>query len=414
MKNISIGLLPVFALLAAVSCNNNNQGDVCHSDGSLYEYRDIETRWSSFENINAEKGRGGIENHGAKGHPSDVVRAGESVTLLNVTGPGMIRRIWITINDRSPEMLRSLKIEMFWDDSNRPAVSAPFGDFFGVGLGKTTVFENDLFADPEGRSFNCFIPMPFKKSARVVITNESKKDLDMLFFDIDLIKMKKWDPEYLYFHCYWHRDTATTPGEDFQILPKVSGKGRFLGSNIGIMADPAYKDHWWGEGEIKMYLDGDAGLPTLVGTGTEDYIGSGWGQGVFCTRYTGCLIADPGNRQWAYFRYHIPDPVYFGKDIKVTIQQMGGNQRQLVLDLLKKGVPLIPVAIYKTSEIYPFYDPAKLVNLEDENLPEAWTNYFRSDDVSAAAYFYLDKPENDLPPLQSPAVRTVGLILKPL
>lgn len=410
MKKVRMSVLSCMIPVLMISCNNLSR-DSEYSGSNLCEYRDAETRWSSFENINAEKGRGGIENHGAKGHPCDRIRSGESVTLLNVTGPGMIRRIWITINDRSPVMLRSLKIEMFWDASNRPAVSAPFGDFFGVGLGKTTVFENDLFAAPEGRSFNCFIPMPFKNSARVVITNESNKDLDMIFFDIDLIKMKKWDPDYLYFHCYWHRDTATTPGIDFQILPKVSGKGRFLGSNIGVMADPVYEDHWWGEGEVKMYLDGDTDLPTLVGTGTEDYIGSGWGQGVFCTRYTGCLIADPVHKQWAFFRYHIPDPVYFSEDIKVVIQQMGGNQRQIVLDFLKRGVPLIPVAIYNAPEIHPFYDPANPVNLEDKNLPEAWTNYYRSDDVSAAAYFYLDRPGNDLPAIQSPEIRTAGLLV---
>lgn len=397
-------------LWAVVSCTSENHPGLTDlSRGNLFEYKDIETRWSSFENITAGKGSGGAENHGAKGHPCDVIRAGESVTLLDIAGPGMINRIWATINDRSPEMLRSLKIEMYWDQSEKPAVSAPFGDFFGVGLGRRTAFENDLFADPEGRSFNCFIQMPFKESARVVLTNESSKDLNMFFYDIDLIKFREWKDDYLYFHCYWHRDTATTPGKDFRILPRVTGKGRFLGSNIGINANPVYGNHWWGEGEVKMYVDGDTDLPTLVGTGTEDYIGTAWGQGEFCTRYTGCLVADGEKRQWAYFRYHIPDPIYFSSDFMVTIQQMGGNQKEQVLAYQQEGIPLIPVTIHEAPKMHHIYDPDRPVDLADENLPEAWTNYFRSDDVSATAYFYLDRPENALPPLQSREIRTARL-----
>jgi hypothetical protein len=410
MKKTILVTAVMTTLWVVISCSHENHpGQSNPYSGNLYEYRNVETRWSSFENITAGKGSGGAENHGAKGHPCDVIRAGESVTLLDIAGPGMINRIWATINDRSPEMLRSLKIEMFWDKSEKPAVSAPFGDFFGVGLGRRTAFENALFADPEGRSFNCFIQMPFKKSARVVLTNESGRDLTMLFYDIDLIKFQDWDEDFLYFHCYWHRDTATIPGEDFQILPRVSGRGRFLGSNIGIQANPAYKNHWWGEGEVKMYVDGDTDLPTLVGTGTEDYIGTAWGQGEFCTRYTGCLVADGEKRQWAYFRYHIPDPIYFRSDLKVTIQQMGGNQKEQVLAYQQEGIPLIPVTIHDVPVIHHIYDPEQPVDLSDENLPEAWTNYFRSDDVSATAYFYLDRPQNDLPVIQSKELRTCRL-----
>jgi len=410
MKKTKLSIVTVLAFLTLLSCDHGNKSDeASFTNSNLFEFQNVEARWSSFENITAEKGKGGMENKGAKGHPCDVVKAGESVILLDVTGPGMINRIWVTINDRSPEMLRSLKIEMFWDNNDKPAVSAPFGDFFGVGLGRRTPFENALFADPEGRSFNCFIQMPFKEAARVVLTNESEKDLDMLFFDINLIQFGKWDTDYMYFHCYWHRDTATILGEDFQILPKVSGKGRFLGTNIGINANPVYGNHWWGEGEVKMYVDGDTDWPTLAGTGTEDYIGTAWGQGIFCTRYTGCLVADGEKKQWAFFRYHIPDPIFFKTDIKVTIQQMGGNQKESVLAYQQKGIPLIPVTIHQAPVMHHIYDPDNPTDLSDENLPDAWVNYYRSDDVSAAAYFYLDKPENELPPIQGLSIRTCNL-----
>ncbi|MDI3521768.1 MAG: hypothetical protein PWR04_1756 [Anaerophaga sp.] len=174
----------------------------------------VHTYWSSFENMNGVKGEGGKENKGAKGHPADQIKAGQTVTLLNVEGAGIIRRIWMTINDCSLEMMRSLRIDMYWDGVDKPAVSAPLGDFFGIGLGRKVAFQNALFADPEGRSFNCFIPMPFKTVAKVTITNESVKNLDALFFDIDWTKHTKLTEETLYFHAYWNRENPTTLGQD--------------------------------------------------------------------------------------------------------------------------------------------------------------------------------------------------------
>ena len=366
-------------------------------------------RWSSFENITAEKGKGGMENNGAKGHPSDGVEVGETEVLLNVKGQGIINRIWITIMDRSPEMLRSLKLEMFWDDEKKPAVSVPFGDFFGMGLGKTAKFHNSFFANPEGRSFLCFIPMPFKKAARIQVTNESGKRLSHLFFDVNFERLEKWNNDYMYLHSFWSRDTATTLGKDFELLPAVTGKGRFLGVNVGIKANPIYEQYWWGEGEVKMYLDGDKKFPTLVGTGAEDYIGTGWGQGEFYNDYSGCLFANTDSSGWAFYRFHVPDPVYFKTGCRVTLQQMGGNRKELVSGLQNKGVPLIPVAIDDLKKIHPLYKKDSLVKLDTPGLPEGFSNFYRSDDVSATAYFYLDKPSTNLPQLPSTGIRTVNI-----
>jgi len=407
-KYILIMLFSVFSAL--YSCQTGKTPEsATSSSGNLYEFQNAEPRWSSFENLTAEKGKGGAENLGAKGHACDQINAGKSVTLLDIAGPGVINRMWFTISDRSPKMLRSLKIEIFWDGSSKPAVSAPFGDFFGIGLGKRTAFENELFADPEGRSFNCFIKMPFKKSAKLVVTNESLSNLDMVFYDINLMKLEKWNEKNLYFHSFWHRDTATTLRQDYQILPKVAGKGRYLGANLGINPNPVYDGSWWGEGEVKMYLENDTDLPTLVGTGSEDYIGTAWGQGKFCTRYTGCLIAGGEKGQSAFFRYHIPDPIFFKNDIKVTIQQIGGNAKEKVSELQKKGVPMIPTTIHEIPVIHAIYNPEKPVDLIDDQLPAEFTNFYRSDDLSSTAYFYLDKPENDLPLIQSMKIRTTKL-----
>ncbi|MBE7178903.1 MAG: DUF2961 domain-containing protein, partial [Mucilaginibacter polytrichastri] len=306
----------------------------------LYEFDpNSQTRWSSFENPAAAKGMGARENNGAKGHPSQGIAPGETLVLLDAKGSGIINRIWMTVMDRSPEMLRSLRLEMFWDGEKKPAVSVPLGDFFGVGLGRTAKFHNAFFADPEGRSFLCFIPMPFKTSARIQITNDSQKRLSHLFYDVNFQSQKISGKNGLYFHACWRRDTATTLGKDFSILPEVKGRGRFLGMNMGVIANPAYGELWWGEGEVKMFLDGDSRYPTLAGTGAEDYIGTGWGQGEFFNDFSGSLVADAKKNEWAFYRYHVPDPVYFSSGIRVTIQQMGSGKKADVLALQKKGAP---------------------------------------------------------------------------
>ena len=375
---------------------------------SLFKFdNNSSTRWSSPENRNGIKEEGGRENNKAKGHPYDTIVAGHSYSLLNIQSPGIINRIWITINDRSPEMLRSLKIEMFWDNEKKPAVSVPFGDFFGLGLGKTVTYENALFTTGEGRSFVCFIPMPFKRAAKIVVTNESNKTLRNIFFDVDYSLLKTWNDDYLYFHAYWHRDTATTPSQDFQLLPQVNGKGRFLGASIGINANPLYGTSWFGEGEVKMYLDGDKEYPTLNGTGTEDYIGSAWGQSKFINRYTGCTIASDLLLQYAFYRFHVPDPVYFKTGCMVALQQIGGAPTDSVTAYQKNNAPLIVVST-DNGKLYPQYDKNYPLQLNN-NSPKGWTNFYRSDDVCATAYFYLDTPSDNLPKIQPVELRVYNL-----
>jgi hypothetical protein len=179
MKTFLRLYLPLIITFTIGSCAKEEK-ETSSLPNSIFKYQPIEPRWSSPENINGKRGDGGKENNGAKGRPSVSIEAGETFELLNVHETGFISRIWITIDDRSPDMLRSLKLDMYWDDETKPAVSVPFGDFFSVGLGRTTTFENEFFASPEGRSFNCFIPMPFRKAAKIekqeeMIENEDKK-----------------------------------------------------------------------------------------------------------------------------------------------------------------------------------------------------------------------------------------------
>ncbi len=370
----------------------------------------VQTRWSSFENLKARRAGGGLENKGAKGHAFERLAAGETKTLLDVKGSGTVCRLWLTISDRSPEALRGLRLDMTWDDAERPAVSAPLGDFFGVGLGHRTAFECALFSDPEGRSFNCFIPMPFRKAARITLTNESGKDLAHLFYDVNLLLDVDHSLETLYFHAHWRRESPNALGADFAILPHVRGSGRFIGCNLGIIADPVYEDAWWGEGEVKCWF-GDDTTPTLCGTGTEDYIGDAWGQGVYAHRTQGCLVADTARRHWAFYRYHLDDPVYFDGGLKVAIQTIGGCAKPKAAALLAKGAPLIPVSIDPGGQepFFPLMELPQPVDLTAATLPEGWCNFWRQDDWSGTAYFYLDSPAGALPPIAPAAERTAGL-----
>jgi hypothetical protein len=368
------------------------------------------SRWASPENHSGTKGEGALENQGARGHPFDRVPAGGSVVLADVKGAGIITRIWMTIDDRSPAMLRSLRVDMFWEGATKPAVSAPLGDFFGVGLGQTVAFENALFASPEGRSFVSYIPMPFRKSARIVVKNESPRDLSHLFYDVDYT-LTEPPKDMLYFHAYWRREPATSLGRDFRILPLVRGRGRYIGANVGVAANPAYARTWWGEGEVKIFVDGDKDHPTLVGTGSEDYVGAGWGLHRFIQSYQGAPLADEKAQQWAFYRYHVPDPIYFEAGCEVTLQQIGGGKTAQVVALEKAGVALRPLtlALPGGKPVVKLLASKTPPDLSDPALADGWTTFYRSDDVSATAYVYLDAPMSDAAPLAPVEQRTVGL-----
>ncbi len=378
-------------------------------DASLYSWQEGAPRWASPENPDAAKGRGAIENEGAKGHAFDTIPAKGSLVLADIRGPGLIDRMWMTINDRSPEMLRSLRLDIYWDGANEPAVSAPLGDFFAAGAGALVPMETALVASPEGRSFVSYIPMPFAKSARVVVSNDSDEELSLIFYDIDYRAMPQPIPDALYFHAYWSRERATELGRAFAVLPKVTGRGRFLGSIITTLTDPAYGKSWWGEGEAKVFLDGDIDHPTLANTGTEDYIGTAWGQGAYVGRFQGSPVADEPHGRWTYYRFHVPDPIYFLNDIRVDMQQIGGAPKQDVIAMIEKGVKLTPVTIDpgRRPGFAQLLASGKAVT--DPGLPDGWTNFYRSDDVSAVAFFYLDRPVSDLPPIAPVAARTAAL-----
>ncbi|MCE5229960.1 DUF2961 domain-containing protein [bacterium] len=373
----------------------------------LYRIPDgVQTRWASAENWLGEKGKAAQSFRGRKGSPFFELAPGEQKVLAEVKGQaGTVRRIWITIKDRSPEMLRGMKIEMFWDGATEPAVSAPLGDFFCQGLGRMVAFDSALFSSPEGRSFCTTIPMPFRTGMKIVVTNESGKPLTRFFYDVNYTLGDKHDDNVLYFHAYWRRENPTTMQKDFEILPKVTGRGRYLGAVLSVIPNTnRYYRTWWGEGEVKAYIDGDTELPTLAGTGTEDYIGTGWGQGQYACKYFGSLVADEKLFQYAFYRLHIPDPVFFHQDCRVTIQQIG-----LVMG--------DDVKLFQKADSEPLYittEAGTIVAPKDKlGATLRYRYYERQDDWAACAWFYLDKPTNGLPEIAPAKERIAGLAAPP-
>jgi hypothetical protein len=341
------------------------------------KYFNVQSRSASFENPKGEKGKGGSAaswlGPTRKGFPCKSIAAGETVVLAEVDGPGMIRHIWMTLG-LSPNQLRGCVIRAYWDGSEFPSVECPLGDFFGIAHGRTNHFFNAVQSMQEGVGLNCYFQMPFAKGAKVTFTNETDEICGGMYYSVDYTIGDQIDDDTLYFHCAFRRENPTEMKRDFVILPTRHGRGRFLGCVIGARNK---SPQWWGEGEFKVYIDGDTDLPTICGTGTEDYLGSAWGTGEHFALYAGCpYIAFDEHARWqtlvSFYRFHIADPIFFAKDIRVEMQQIGGG-----------------------------WIPEGSINI-----------YERSDDWSAAAFWY-QTPGEPLPPMPGCAERIADIERRP-
>ncbi len=352
----------------------------------LYELpAGVETRWYSFENPTGQPGNGGQANEGRKGAATRPVASGETVVLADIQGPGVVRRIWLTVPGE-PVFLRGFVIRMYWDGQGWPSVEAPLQDFFGLPFARQRAFESALFSNPEGRSFNTFVAMPFRRHARLTLTNESPKTAN-LYYDVDATLGDALPGDVGYFHARYRRENPTTPGRDFEILPRIAARGRYLGANIGVRATVHRLPFWFGEGEIKIFLDDDRERPTLVGTGTEDLVGSAWGLGQFDHLYQGAPLTEEKDGVWGFYRYHVPDPVYFAKALRVTLQQIAGGS----VEQLAKLPPDERPELVRTHQRF---DP-KAASTE-----HPWENFETPQDVCATAYWYQTLPSPRWPPLE--------------
>jgi hypothetical protein len=314
--------------------------------GNLYRLSDAETRSISPENFKGEKGKGGMAipnpdaprntanashaardlGQGWKVNPYIRINPGETFTLAEIEGPGAIQHIWMTPKGN----WRFSIIRIYWDDEATPSVEVPVGDFFGMGWGEYASLSSLAVCVNPGSAFNCYWPMPFRKKCKITMENINDKDEMTLYYQIDYTLTDVPD-DAAYFHAQFRR---TNPNEssDYTIIDNITGKGHFVGL---YMAWGVNNNGWWGEGEIKFFIDGDSKFPTICGTGAEDYFCGSYGferdgqYKEFYTPYAGLhqVIRPDGTyksqQRFGLYRWHIMDPIRFKKDMRATIQDLG-------------------------------------------------------------------------------------------
>ena len=305
--------------------------------GALPLLREGRTRSISAENPTGAKGRGGMAvpdpkepkpaasaraaddlGRGWKVRPFIRVNAGETATLMDVDGPGIIEHIWIVEG-----LNRGLVIRFYWDGEATPSIESPVPDLFAVGHGKFAPVNSLPVTVNPSNALNCYWPMPFRRHARITLSNETAADVELVAFQITWVETAVPD-EAGYLHAQWRR-AGTADVNPYVILDGVKGKGRYVGT---FLAWTQMTKGWFGEGEIKFFLDGDGEFPSICGTGTEDYFLGSYGfPRPFGTAYSGTVLpasdsSDPPT-QWSLYRWHIQDPIEFDRDLRVTIQALG-------------------------------------------------------------------------------------------
>lgn len=331
--------LVALALLQASATAQPPQGD------ELFDVdNQIVSRSISAENPTGAPGQGGQAASdigvGRKGAPRFDLKAGQTYLLCDIEGSGTIRHIWMTGTwgrNRDKPMLRDIVIRGYWDGQDHPSIECPIGDFMGSSHAKSTAYQSAVHSTGEKEAFNFWLPMPFTERARLTLTNEGDTDC-IVYYQMDYTLNEDHPESVGRLHTNFRRANPTTIKEDFELLPKRTGKGRFIGSMIGVRT---LHPGWWGEGEVKVYMDGDDEFPTICGTGSEDYVGLSYGIQNTTYQYHGCSLLKrskekfeqielPQNKKVevpmtyiSMYRWHLPDPIYWKKECRVTIQQIG-------------------------------------------------------------------------------------------
>ena len=389
MKNF-LFIFVLLPFLALVSCHQQgNDTDTLHNDlNTLYRLNHAKSRSVSPENFTGGKGKGGMATlkegnaaraarelgQGWKVNPYIKIMPGDTFTLANITGPGIIRHIWMTPSGN----YRLMVFRIYWDDEETPSVEAPVGDFFltGWGRGNEPLLTSLAMCINPGSGFNSYWQMPFRKNCRITMENKSKKEVG-LYYQIDYQETHV-PKKATYFHAQFRRVNPLPYKQVYTIVDEIKGKGQYVGTYL---SHGAFSPGWWGEGEMKFYIDGDKKFPTICGTGEEDYFNGSYGFGErkgpdgrteytsFSSPYSGFYYVkgDFGKylQRVGEYRWHITDPVRFDHDLKVTIQALGWQSEGRYLPL--------------------------------------------QDDLSSVAYWYQTEPHNPFPPLPSPD----KLVIKP-
>ena len=307
------------------------------------------TRSISAENPEGKVAGGALEapdaaNAGAwlgkgwKVRPCITLPKESNTVLADIKGPGTIRHIWITVD---PKAYRDCILRMYWDGEKTPSIEVPLGDFFANGHAlRVNINSIPIAVNPSG-GFNSYWPMPFKKSARIEVENQRWEEIGGFFYQITY-ELDEVPADAAYFHAQWRRSVTPIERPEHTILEGIKGKGHYVGTYL---AWTQLANGWWGEGEIKFFMDGDKDAPTICGTGTEDYFGGAWCFGdTYSTAFLGYPLwrKEPGEvPKHGLYRWHIPDPIRFEKDLRVTIQALGwwpnSKYQQLQDDIASVG-----------------------------------------------------------------------------
>jgi Protein of unknown function (DUF2961) len=348
--------------------------------GNLAILSDAESRSICPENPTGEKGKGAMAvpdaiksparklGRGWKVAPYVVIEPGEVKVLADITGAGAIAQIWMT--PTGP--WRSSILRIYWDGATEPSVECPVGDFFACGWNKYAQVSSLAVCVNPGSAFNCYWEMPFRKQCRITMTNTAETAM-ILFYQINYV-LTEVPADAAYFHAQFRRVNPLPYKQVYTILDGITGRGHYVGT---YMAWGVHNSGWWGEGEIKFFMDGDGEFPTICGTGTEDYFCGSYnfdvgkengGYREFSTPYSGLaqVIRPDGlyasQQRFGMYRWHIADPIRFKRDLRVTIQALGwtGDPR--------KGAEFLPL----------------------------------QDDIASVAYWYQTIPAAKFPQLPSP------------
>jgi hypothetical protein len=344
---------PTAFLLAAIlfsgSClaQQENYNGIESNLQNIYRLSNAQSRSISPENFTGAKGQGGMATHGTgenpsrelgqgwKVSPSVVIKAHSTFTVAEIDGPGSIQHIWMTPTG----VWRNSIIRFYWDDEKNPSVEVPVGDFFCMGWNQYAPLQSLAVCVNPGSAFNCYWPMPFRKKCRITMENIDDKDM-VLYYSVDYI-LTDVPADAGYFHAQFRRINPVPYKSVYTLLDGIKGRGQYVGT---YMAIGVHNNGWWGEGEIKFYMDGDTKFPTINGTGTEDYFGGSYdfdthtknAAGVsesnyttFTSPYSGLCQVIKGDghynvsQRFGMYRWHLTDPIRFEKDLRVTIQDLG-------------------------------------------------------------------------------------------
>lgn len=335
--------LVLFLMISTISLTGYSQEEKFNglnlNLGNIYRVSDAETRSISPENFTGERGKGAMAEEGTGSHaarelgrgwkvsPSVKIGPGETFTMAEVSDKGVIQHIWMTPTGN----WRHTILRIYWDDEEEPSVEVPVGDFFGMGWGEYAPLNSQPITVNPGSAFNSFWPMPFRKKFKITMENMSEREM-FLYYQIDYA-LTDVPEDAAYFHAQFRRSNPTE-GAIHTLVDGIKGKGHYVGT---YMAWQVNNRGWWGEGEIKFYMDGDEKFPTIAGTGTEDYFLGSYNfenkktkqYERYSTPFAGLhqIIKPDGlydsQQRFGLYRWHIQDPIRFEEDLKVTIQDLG-------------------------------------------------------------------------------------------